>query len=180
MLAFVDMDGVLCDFVGGICEWHGLPDLYADPANYGRWNIDDLSKMNEAVFWSPCSRQHFWRDLPWTSDGKQILEQVIARFGLARTYIWSTPTPNEDAYAGKLSWVATHVPYLVRRVVLGPAKHLVAQPGRVLIDDYDANCDRFVESGGSSVLVPRLWNRDHALPTVETTIARLEAICANV
>lgn len=52
-----------------------------------------------------------------------------------------------------------HLPGYAKRLFIGSAKHLVAGPGKVLVDDHDTNVDAFAGAGGLTVQPPRPWNR---------------------
>jgi hypothetical protein len=64
---------------------------------------------------------------------------------------------NMPGILGKNSWI---------RIMFGPdikvsytsEKHLLAGPGRLLIDDSPRNCERFAMFGGAALLFPRPWN----------------------
>ena len=53
MFCFLDMDGVIADFVGGICHAHNRPYPYDEPAALGVWDIEKLWSMSAAEFCSP-------------------------------------------------------------------------------------------------------------------------------
>jgi hypothetical protein len=42
--------------------------------------------------------------------------------------------------------------------MFGSAKHLMAKPDVLLIDDLQKNVDKFIDAGGQAVCVPSNWN----------------------
>ena len=54
-----------------------------------------------------------------------------------------------------------------RQFLIGPSKHLCANPETLLIDDSDKNVDSFRKCGGQAVLVPRPWNSLHGLNALD-------------
>ncbi len=47
--------------------------------------------------------------------------------------------------------------------VMTARKHLLAKPGTILIDDYEANVMAFQKDGGKAVLFPQIWNANHEI-----------------
>lgn len=168
---FLDLDGVLCDFLGGICQAHGragyLPttwDFYRD-----EWG------MAARDFWMPADDPDFWASLDWTPEGQAILAACEAAVGAEQVYILTSGRA-APAAAGKTVWVKRELgrDYL-DRLIIAHHKQLCAGPGRVLVDDADHNVDAFEGAGGCAVLVPRAWNRLGAGDAVEAVRAGLDA-----
>lgn len=153
MTCFLDMDGVLVDWVGGVKRLFGREDFpYADV----RWDFDKQLGIPPARFWGEQGYE-FWRGLGWTPDGRRILDAAERVFGES-VAILTSPCATPGCVQGKLDWVKAHAPHLARRVFVGAAKHLLAAPDKLLVDDHDANVERFRAAGGVAVLVPRPWN----------------------
>jgi hypothetical protein len=155
---FLDMDGVLCDFVGAALRIHKRLDaLEAWPK--GEWDIAKVLGISTEDFWATIDHhaEHFWADLqpyPWMNDLVRLLES----FGIPIT-IASSPSYDPYSAAGKLMWLKRHLPQFKRRYLLGSEKHLLAMPGTVLIDDNDDGTLRFSDAGGWAVLFPQPWNQ---------------------
>lgn len=158
MICFLDLDGVLADFLGAAFRLHKIT---LDPYPPGVWDFFPHAGIAEADFYAPLD-ESFWAGLPWTQDGRQILAAVEETFGVANVCLLSSPTLHPGSLSGKYRWISEHLPQYQRRFLLGPPKHLLAQPGTVLVDDSDANVGRFRKEGGEAVLVPRAWNVLHA------------------
>ena len=156
----VDMDGVLVDFTGGIFAAHGIEDPYQQGATgYDIANVvHEWGQIPKDKFWLPCDDHEFWANLPWTLDGKHLLEQCEK--AADEVYLVTSPTLACWAYSGKAAWVQRHLPNYSRRVLIGghECRHLLARPGAVLVDDSEKNVQEFRGSGGTAVLVPRPWN----------------------
>lgn len=60
MRIYLDMDGVLCDFVGAACKLHGR-----DPATVTHWNFFKDWGMTAEEFWRPIHEagEDFWANL---------------------------------------------------------------------------------------------------------------------
>lgn len=163
MKIFLDMDGVLVDFLKGIHDALGADyDFDNYPYEKGKWDMfADIGGFNLPfkVIDALCTSD-FWADLDWMPDGRDILREVINRQPLADVYLLTTPMPNLGSASGKMRWVAEHLPHMITQVIVTQApKALLAGPDRILIDDKDQNIDEWVKAGGIGVLVPRPWNR---------------------
>ena len=160
LVCFVDLDGVLVDFVGPALRLHGK-DLA--PLEV-RWNFPEqvgFTRETLGQFWDALD-QPFWRSLPWTHEGRDLLRGVEAAFA-DRVSLLSSPCLTPGCLEGKREWIDLNLPREYgRRYLLGAPKHLVAGPGKVLIDDHEEHVDRWVARGGVGVLVPRPWNRRRA------------------
>lgn len=152
-VCYLDMDGVLVDFVGGALAIHNMNIPHADV----RWNFWQQCTETEDEFWSPMGSD-FWASLSWTQEGKELLAGVKALFGL-NVVILTAPCAVAGCAEGKLAWVERELPSFRRRIQIGAAKEMLAAPSKVLVDDSDANVDKFALAGGATVLVPRPWNR---------------------
>jgi hypothetical protein len=156
-VCFLDLDGVLVDFVSGALALHGV----TLPRSEVRWNFltqIGFDGINDPRFWSPMGHD-FWANLPWTAEGPLVLLAVERLYGADNVALMTSPCDTPGSVEGKLSWVCRELPAYRRRLFVGPAKHLAAGPGKVLVDDHDANVDKFCAAGGSALLVPRPWNR---------------------
>lgn len=156
---FFDMDGVLCDFVGGALALHGRTDV---PVAAVPWGIEAHLGIDPAAFWAPMGFA-FWRDLAPLFDGFRLLDHALALVGAERIGLLTSPCDTPGCADGKRAWVERHLPGLKKRLFVGSAKELFAGPHKLLVDDHDANIDRFHEAGGAVIQPPRPWNRHKAL-----------------
>lgn len=158
MKCFLDLDGVLVDFVGPACRFHGKGNPYTD----GRGPYDTWKPlgMTRADFLLPLPAG-FWENLPWTSDGREIMSVVEREFGAENVCILTAPSGFPGCAEGKIAWIARELPEFYRsgRYLLGPAKYFAAGPGKVLIDDSPDNTFSWRAAGGNTFLLPRPWNQ---------------------
>ena len=153
-VCFVDLDGVLVDFVGGALKLHNKP----LPMDVVTWDFDQQVGLSAQEFWSPLGEE-FWANLEWTAEGVALLVCLDELFR-GRVALLSSPCATPGCCDGKRQWVRKHLgPDWLKRLMLSSAKHLFAAPGKVLIDDNNENVDAFVGAGGRAVLTPRPWNR---------------------
>lgn len=153
-MILLDMDGVLCDFVGEACELHGR-----DPATVTRWDFYAGWGMTAADFWRPINHQgrDFWARLqpyPWAAELIEAVAKADPDF-----HVCTTPSASPESLAGKLDWLHAHFGRRFRRYHMTPSKAALAAPGRLLIDDSDHNVGDFIANGGEAMLFPQPWNR---------------------
>lgn len=160
MKVLLDLDGVLVDFVKGVCKLHGKEDPYTDEKNHGVWNLETIFGIELTQFWKGMEHD-FWYNLPAMQDAFEILEAVESVVPPADICILSSPSLNPGSATGKIAWIERYLPAYRRRFLLGPKKDFCANPRHVLIDDYDANVAKFAKAGGKTILVPRPWNSLH-------------------
>jgi hypothetical protein len=154
-VCFLDLDGVLVDFVGGALAAHGRTLPIADV----RWDFCTqigFRGVDDPAFWAPLGYD-FWANLGWHADGRAIVGTVDRLFE-GQVALLTSPCDTLGCAEGKREWVRRHLPEFSQRLLIGTSKHLVAGPGKVLVDDHDANVAAFRCGGGRAVLVPRPWN----------------------
>ena len=155
--AFLDMDGVLVNFVAGACEKLGISDPYGEGSKIlGKWNMFQNTGYPEHVHnaWD----KSFWAQLPKMHDADAIVKMVVSYFTWDQVVIFSKPSTHPDCIAGKLEWLQKHYPRLSNQFLFGTNKSCSAHPRAVLIDDSDKNVDQFRDAGGRAILYPRSWN----------------------
>jgi 5'(3')-deoxyribonucleotidase len=153
---FLDMDDVLCDFVGGVLRLvHREDALQHWPT--GQWHIHKVLGIDSHELQSVIDHhgEHFWaglKPLPWAEELVHICESF------ATVSIASIPSHSPYSAAGKLQWIERHFPKFSREYDLCTNKARLATDCCVLIDDNERNTDEFQEAGGRGVLFPQPWN----------------------
>lgn len=168
MKILLDLDGVLVDLVKGLSQVHQRPCPYEAGAR-GEYEVWKLYGMLWHELWMPCHNESFWAHLPWTVDGKEILQLLESKFKPENICILTRPIPSGACMVGKMMWIERNLPdyFDNERYLIGGAKHFLASPSKLLIDDYDRNFDMFLQGGGKAILLPRPWNRNHELNTID-------------
>lgn len=151
----LDMDGVLVDFTGGVADLfgHDIDDLQ----DWGLWDALGITKDE---FWRTINNQghEWWANLkpyPWAHELWDFLHTI------APVTVCTTPCRGLECPQGKLQWLYREFGYPNDNWLMGKQKHLLAGPGRLLIDDYDPNCSAFREFMGQAIVFPRPWNSSH-------------------
>ncbi len=148
-LIFLDMDGVIVDLHSTVMARLGLTDLSA-------FNRGCLPHSDEEL-WSGTDA-HWWLNLPWMADGKEIVAICEEAVGPENVVICSTPANWVGSAEGKLFWLHRNMPSYAQRFILTPNKSWCANGRTLLIDDREDNVSGFHQAGGASLLCPRPWN----------------------
>lgn len=125
---FVDMDGVITDFVAASLIVHGKPDaLRIWPA--GERDIPKVLGLSRTQYWNAIDDQgsDFWASLdpfPWFID----LIDLVREF--APMTILTSPSLLPSCLEGKVRWLHHHFPKVKGRLftdyLIGNQKHLLA------------------------------------------------------
>lgn len=153
---YLDMDGVLADFVGGSLKLHGK----TLPPKEVQWNFMTqvgFSGGGDMTFWEPLSNPDFWANLDVLPDGAKLFEYLWKAVGTENIGILSSGLC-PGSCDGKRTWLKKHFPQLERSALFGTVKHMAAAPCKILVDDHEANIDGFRAAKGKGVLIPRPWN----------------------
>lgn len=152
-----DMDGVLCDFVGGALRAHGRSETHD---SIDTWNFYEKWGMTLEEFLEPCRSVEFWENLepyPWAVE---MLERISKNFVV---FIATAPPDCVEAAGacavGKYRWLKKHTGIDPGHVMIGARKHLLADPLKILIDDGAHNLVKFQEHGGLAIGFKQPWNK---------------------
>lgn len=167
--AFVDLDGVIADFVGGALKLHGAENPYRKPGSpkgNATWDLVTKIGMSPAEFWAPMGYD-FWRNLPKTAEADDIMGFLLTRFDRNGICFLTSPCNTNGCMDAKRDWVFEHypgVPILFSQSSRGgyPPKWFLAGLDSILIDDHGDNIKLWTQSSGHGLLVPRPWNDRHA------------------
>lgn len=161
MVVYLDMDGVIADFVGAALRLHEYPNLFSEPRCKGKFDLEKLLDISVSKFWKPINEcDNFWRERIYkTEDANEI---VAFAEGIGETAILTAPSLGNNCIPGKIAWVQREYPQFSRRIAFSGEKGLFASPRHILIDDKDSNILEFNRMGGKGLLVPRPWNSLHS------------------
>lgn len=154
---FLDVDGVLVDFVSGAGALMGY-----DPKVVTCWDYYPLIGKTEDEFWRAidAAGSGFWECLP-TYPWFEMLYCECKKY--AETILLTSPSQDPSSHHGKFLWMKRMFGSRFRDYLIGPSKRSCAGPGKILIDDSDANCEKFAAAGGQAILFPAAWNENRDL-----------------
>lgn len=172
-LCFLDMDGVIADFVGSCCRAHDLETPYGKQNNMGIFEMEDCWGMTQEQFWAPLANVAFWENLPKTPEADELVAYLIKIFGEENICILTNPSSYDGSIGGKKTWMENNFPQFEKQMLFGSAKKFLAGRERFLVDDRDKNLDAFRDAGGTAICVPRLWN--HAYRDAGSVMQQVKA-----
>lgn len=165
MRILLDMDGVLVNFVKGVCDlWEVSEEKLRTHWEIGTWDlVAPLGKtidtpLTKSDFWIALeNRPQFWAGLEEMSWLDSLLNLAGEDF-----HIVSAPGGCASSYRGKIQWLKRRFGNRFDRFAITPYKHLFARPDALLIDDKDENVETFVRAGGHGIIFPTYHNSKHA------------------
>jgi len=136
---FVDMDGVLTDFVKQFNSI-GVGDSYTYEDQHGTeafWNVIDKSGLR------------WWSEMPWMDDGKKLWNYVKNM----DVHILSAPAKRlPQSRKGKMGWVKKQLGNVDLILKDADKKQQYAKPNTILIDDLVTNIKQWNSKGGIGIL----------------------------
>lgn len=161
MIILSDCDGVLADFVGGLCAELAVRGFDRKPESLTHWDLslslgpEELREAHQIM-----SSPGFCHALPWY-DGARELVSRLAHVG--EVHALTAPFRSGVTWMQeRLSWLASAIPGDRVHFVSGKYKHLVR--GHVLIEDHPETARAWCDwnPDGVAILVDRPWNRPGA------------------
>lgn len=178
---YFDMDGVLCDFVGGAAAW-----LRRDPDDV-RARLAATDNLESAlshapggfVPWMNALPSTFWSELEPLPVGLALLEEMCRNDDIS-VRIATAPCDSNACHAGKRYWLARHTKLRASDALFVTEKWRLASHDALLIDDTAEQTTTFSLRGGTVILWPREGNKafrayslEDACNAVRHTVAHL-------
>ena len=180
-MIYLDMDGVLTDFVSGAFNLFGGT-YREEEYPLGVWDFFEGWGLTKEEFYQ---RIHACGPYFWTSLKEYPWAKELVSFGSYRGLvprgemsILTSPSRSPHCYSGKVQWLINHGINLL--VTITTNKEQLAQPGRLLIDDNTENCRRFREAGGDSIIFPQPWNTYGDHPGIPTSSEKVSFVIEEV
>lgn len=168
---FIDLDEVLVNFHDSAFRVHEVSRNSVEAVwRPGHWCLRapigkalGIGELTEDQFWGPIHKEgdSFWEGLeplPWMDE---VITQVERH--CLDWQIVTSPSPCPSSYNGKVKWIKKRFGSEFDRFVITPHKEILARPDHLLIDDREANVDRFTFNGGRGLVFPFRGNRLHSL-----------------
>lgn len=174
---YLDMDGVLADFVGGVLREYDID--VGEQKNIKSWDFFSHFEIDEGYFWSvKAARIGFWRDLEPYPYAKEVID-VCRKY--AEQVLLCTSGGCPAAASGKNDWAKKHFDISSKDVIHIVDKwRLAYMPGTILIDDSEINLAHWHNACTAanrglyawSILFPQPWNTSRHF--VDTRLAYLQ------
>ncbi len=138
---YCDMDGVLCDFEGGVRKLTTKP----------------IASMRMREMWD-ITRKHpqFWAELDWMNGAQQLWDLVNWHGGhILSSCAYSDP----NSWPGKLQWLENKIGLVDKgRIHITENRHhkkhyaVSNETANILIDDHVSNIAQWRNAGGVGIL----------------------------
>lgn len=172
MIILLDVDGVLCDFVGGVIKSHNLG---IDSSEWSSWDYHKRLGISDEDLWSVTNDGKWWTELepyPWAFDLLGMVKQY------ADVIFCTSPSLDYRCPSQKVKWLRDHgfLSTYSNEYQINSHKELNAGSGAILIDDSDSNISKYRRAGGRAICFPQPWNlnQSHVDHRLEFTKLRLE------
>jgi 5'(3')-deoxyribonucleotidase len=169
---FLDMDGVLVDWLNGIREFAGKPESFYDcfrtaPETLGHEAMDKLFGGREKLGQIQNERPvEWWLNLKFFPWAEYLISEVKKNFPVA---FLTSPGHCANAAAAKVLWQQKHYPEIP--IIICKHKYLVADEGKVLIDDDAWQTSRFDQAKGFAIQFPNQFRMEqHKLDVIKSSV----------
>lgn len=173
---FLDIDGVLADFAGGVCNLYGIDrDLAYESWPEGTYDVCDALGIDTEEMWMRIDARgvRFWEQLqpyPWAHEVFATCHEH------GRVVLLTSPSYHWTSAAGKVAWIQRHLGPNFRDYLIGPPKHACAHDRAVLVDDSESNVRAFTQHGGQGITFPAPWNNRNEKPGADVVAQALRSI----
>lgn len=153
MIIYLDLDGVIIDFIKGVCNWFKIPH---EAEKFTHWNsMPEILNISNNEFWENIKNPCFWEGLGFYSEAENFIEKLREKY---KVILISSPAHGCAGY--RQNWIEKNLPEFFKKghYILTPAKWTCAHKNTILIDDSEKNCFSFINSGGYAFLYPQPWN----------------------
>jgi len=155
MHAYLDMDGVIADFITGFCNKIGHPE-WVD--QWDSWTFYQDQGISADLFWRLVKDAELYATLPKLEFADEIVGLLHYHFDSV-TILSSCGYSNPiEIRRGKMVWLQENYPHLAKNPIFEHNKTKYCREDAVLIDDSGRNVKKWREAGGKAILVPQLAN----------------------
>lgn len=158
MKIFLDLDGVLVDFIQGAASLFGTDsDSLLRKWPPGVYEMEEALGISRTKFFATleAAGEEFWVNLPPFPYARDFYDHCT---NIAPTYILTAPTRDPKSLSGKMRWLQNWFGQGFRDYVITDKKEMCARDTHVLIDDRVSNVDKFREHGGQAIMWPARQN----------------------
>lgn len=154
---YIDLDGVLANCVSQLEIYLGK--IYTPIL--GEYDFTKTFDISRNELMRTFDDHDFWATMPHYPWLNQLVE-YFESFGVFITFV-THAVDSLHSFTGKYEWFVRYLSKYKDDLVFirAPKRHLLAAPGRVLIDDNDQNVAAWVLNGGEAILFPQTWNANH-------------------
>lgn len=157
MRILLDIDGVVADLVGELCQELGKHGVTMHPEHFRQYDFKDcVSPFEYVVMQKAMERRGFCRDLPGYKGAGEFCERLRT---MGEVVAVTKPFPTSETWAHERAQWCKELG--ISKVVHTSHKELVK--GDVLIEDHIANVAQWLHAWphGQAIVMIKPWNVDH-------------------
>jgi len=158
MIIHTDVDGVLADFLGAVCNELSARGFKRTPEQVRHWELShSFTEAEMRTVHEVISSPGFCLALDWYEGAKNFLHE-LAKEG--EVHALTAPLRSSPWWMHeRLGWLSSEVPGDRVHFVSGKYKHMVR--GDVLIEDHPGTARDWCEANdnGVAILIDRPWNQ---------------------
>lgn len=176
----LDMDGVIVDFLGGVCKYFNFPERLF----YSRYPKGEFHGLISALgitkkeLWKRTNNVNFWENLEPTREFSEIMNTLKPFSKNNKLCICTSHGGNAETAYGKIKWIQKHIPKIPYSITEN--KEFYSNKYNILVDDRDKNCLKFEENGGRVILFPRIQNSNFKYNTNVTRMLYFKTMLTNI
>lgn len=151
-VAFLDIDGVYADFIGGALELH---ESRLKKEDITKWDCEEMIAGSTWDFYDKIKKagDSFWENLPFEFIGG-VVGRILSELNPSWVaFLTSRDVPLEAVTKRWLKRKVGDYP-----VIFSKHKHEFAREDALLFDDRLQTCIEFVNAGGHAAIIPQPWN----------------------
>lgn len=173
----VDCDGVLADFVGGVCREVNktIPERVHQfkPKDFTEW---DIGRLLPSYWKGIVSRPGFCYGLEPYPDAKEGMKTLLDSG--AKAIVVTSPWTSDSWISERIEWLRCHFSIDRTNIIFADSGHKALIKGDFLIEDNLPTLqDWSRENKGYGYLIDRPWNQDATLlDRVDSFSAAVEAV----
>jgi hypothetical protein len=156
---FMDVDGVLADFVRPAFAWHGRK---IEEWPRCEWDICHHWGMSDKDFWKAIDNEAFWNSVAEYPDASWFIETLysLCERAEASLVFCTQSSQNVQHFMPARMRLVQRVsaPVAPNVVITTRGKSVLAGPGKLLVDDNADHVRKFRDAGGQAILSPMHWN----------------------
>lgn len=147
MKIFLDVDGVLADWMGQFCKDYGVNTANPTIQHMIETNWDICCIVREEMVWDLVNKggADWWANLPLFPWTMQLYHWLCQK---GEVCLLTSPSDDPSSVVGKIKWIEKH--FNTKNYLIGKPKQFCASCGSVLIDDSSRNVDKFFNAGGNA------------------------------
>jgi 5'(3')-deoxyribonucleotidase len=152
-----DVDGVLADFIGGLCKGSGGLYRHITPEKVTSYDFEDCLPFAVVEDWRhQMLMDGFALSLPVYPQAREQVQTYLDS-GYDVVYVTKPYRPSRTWAYDRLEWLDKYMPKAP--VVMTGHKHLIK--GDILVEDHPGNLAEWLDHHptGMGVLVDRPWNQ---------------------